>query len=177
MLSRRTGSARNSAAFARRLLRFGAAILLAATILPGGVSAMAQTSTALSVDTLGTTAPITTVARGTAVTLRAIVTDSSSAPVPSGTVSFIDLSLPASAQTVGMAQLLANGTAAINLTPASGSHTYRAAFNGTRTEPASISPTETLSVIGLFGSAVTLSATGAPADYTLTAIVSGYGFS
>ncbi len=177
MLSRRrTGSARNPATFARLLLRLGAALVLAAVIVPANVSAMAQTTTALSVDTLGTTAPITTVARGTAVTLRAIVTDSTSAPVPSGIVSFIDLSLPTSAQTVGTAQLLANGTAVINLTPASGSHTYRAAFNGTKTEPASISPTETLSVTGLFGSATTLVSSGTTADFTLTATVSGYGF-
>lgn len=175
MLSRQIRSARNSATFARRYFHWSVAILLAAAILPGGVSAMAQTTTALSVDTLGTTAPITTVARGTAVTLRAIVTDSTSAPVPSGIVSFIDLSLPASAQTVGTAQLLSNGTAAISLTPGAGSHTYRAAFNGTKTEPASISPTETLSVTGVFGSAVTLVSTGTPTDYTLTATVSGFG--
>jgi len=170
-------SARHSAAFARLLLRLGAAIVLAAMIVPASVSAMAQTSSTLSVDTLGTTAPITTVARGTAVTLRARVTNSSSGNVSPGTVSFIDLTLPANKQTVGTAQLLANGTAFINLTPPAGAHTYRAAFNGTKTNAASISPTETLSVTGLLGSAVTLAAIGTSADYTLTATVSGYGFS
>ncbi|HXB62240.1 MAG TPA: MBG domain-containing protein [Acidobacteriaceae bacterium] len=137
---------------------------------------MAQSSATLSVDTLGTTAPITSVARGTAVTLRAKVTNSSNAAISPGTVSFIDLSLPPDAQTVGTVQLLSNGTAAFNLTPAAGSHIYRASFNGTKTNPAAISPTETLSVTGFQGSAVSLAAAGTPADYTLTATVSGFGF-
>jgi hypothetical protein len=91
-------------------------------------------------------------------------------------VSFIDLSLPASSQTIGMAQLLANGTAAIDLVPSSGMHTYRVSFVGSKTGVTSISPTETLSVTGLIGSATTLTALGTPANYTLTGTVSGFGY-
>jgi hypothetical protein len=131
---------------------------------------------ALSVDALGTTAPVSTIARGNGVTLRAFMTKGGGGAVYPGTVTFVDLSLAAAQQTVGTAQLLTNGTAAISLTPALGTHTYRAIFNGTKTQPSSVSSSQSLAVTGTLGSAVTLAASGTPADYTLTATVLGYGF-
>jgi len=132
---------------------------------------------ALSVDALGTTAPVSSIARGNGITLRAVLTTGSSAALYPGTISFVDLTLPAAEQTVGTAQLLPNGTAALSLVPALGNHTYRAIFNGTKAQPASVSPSQSLSVTGLLGTAVALAASGTPADYTLTATILGYGFS
>lgn len=179
MLSRWNRSASMSDICARLRRRLHAAIPFAAALLLVSVSAAAQSapsSIALSVDVLGTTAPVTTVTRGNGITLRAEVTNSSSGIVSPGTVNFIDLSLPTDAQAVGTAQLLTNGTAALSLIPAAGTHIYRAVFSGTKTYATSISPTETLSVTGLLGSATLLAAVGTPTDYTLTATVSGYGF-
>jgi hypothetical protein len=131
---------------------------------------------ALSVDALGTTAPVSTIARGNGVTLRALMTKGGGGAIYPGTITFVDLNLPSTEQTVGTAQLLANGTAALSLTPALGSHTYRAIFNGTKTQPSNVSSSQSLAVTGTLGSAVTLAASGTPADYTMTATVLGYGF-
>jgi parallel beta-helix repeat protein len=112
----------------------------------------------------------------TVVTLTATVT-LSGLPVTTGQVKFCESSVTrcTDIHLLGVAQITAAGTATIKLVPGPGSHTYEAVFLGTGSVPGSTSAPETLTVgsPGSVASAVAISATGTPGDYTLTATVFG----
>src|ERR1700678_3976051 len=110
----------------------------------------------------------------TEVALTASVTGS---PVPStGTVTFCNASarLCEDAAILGKAQLVA-GTATLRIIPAIGIHTYKAVFNGTTTAAKSTSTAQTLTVTGLYPTTTTITDTGNPSGYGLTATVLALG--
>ena len=67
------------------------------------------------------------------------------------------------------------GTATLTYIPAIGLHTYKAIFNGTATAAASTSsPSQTLTVTGLYPTTTAIAATGNPSGYDLMATVVGF---
>jgi hypothetical protein len=108
------------------------------------------------------------------VTLTASVA-ASGAPVATGSITFCDVSaaLCEDAAILGKAQLVA-GKAILRIIPAIGIHSYKAVFHGTTSFAASTSPSQTLTVTGLYPTTTALAATGNPSGYTLTATVVGF---
>jgi len=97
-------------------------------------------------------------------------------PAPSvGAVTFCNASAALCEDTaiLGTAQLV-GGNASLRIIPAIGVHTYKAVFNGTATAAGSTSPSQTLTVTGLYPTTTALAATGNPSGYDLTATVVGF---
>ena len=134
----------------------------------------ATTATTLSITSAGSAAA--TVASGSSVTLTAAV-QAGGAPVTAGQVSFCDSdpSQCTGIHVLGTAQLTAIGTAAVNLVPAIGDHSYTAVFAGTDLNASSISSAAPLTVTGLYPSATTIAQSGSAGSYALTATVTGTG--
>ncbi len=132
------------------------------------ISASAGTATTLSVS------PASPVAAGTAVTLTADVT-AAGVPVSPGLVTFCDASAASceNAAVLGTGQLTASGTATLRFVPGIGTHSYAAVFNGTVAAAGSTSTAQPLIVTGLYPTTATITATGAPGNYTLTGTVTG----
>ncbi len=96
-------------------------------------------------------------------------------PAPSaGTVTFCNASAALCEDTaiLGKAQLVA-GNATLRIIPGIGSHVYKAIFNGTTTAATSTSPSQTLTVTGLYATTTAIAASGGPSGYDLTATVVG----
>jgi hypothetical protein len=133
-------------------------------------------ATAMQAAPLPTTTALTLsssqVASPAEVTLTALVTGGGT-PLQ-GTVTFCNASaaLCEDAAILGKAQLVA-GTAILRIIPAIGSHTYKAVFSATASSAASSSPSQTLTVTGLYPTTTTLAATGTPSGYDVTATVVG----
>jgi hypothetical protein len=152
----------------------------------------AQTTTTLTLSSSSVTS-------GTAVTLTAAVSTmatpevsrklsaesrklvhkmSSGTPVMLGTVNFCD-----SAETyclnapglIGTAQLTSAETATLMFVPGIGSHTYYAVFKASNLNTTSTSPTQTLTVTGLYPTTTAISSSGSVGNYTLTGTVVGTG--
>jgi FG-GAP-like repeat/Bacterial Ig-like domain (group 3) len=127
-----------------------------------------------TITTLTVSAP--TVAWHTPVKLTAQVT-AAGAPVAEGSVTFCDLSGPYTrcedSAIVGKAQMTSAG-ALISIIPAIGIHKYTAIFNGTDAATASTSGVQTLTVTGLYPTTTSISASGNPSGYQLTATVVGF---
>jgi hypothetical protein len=142
--------------------------------------AMANSTTTLAVTSSGS--QVTTVASGSEVTLTATVASGGTA-VTKGTVNFCDATAAfcTDVHLLGTAQLTSAGTAAINLRPAIGSHSYVAKFVGTSSYSASESSTTQssaaqLTVIGTYSTITTISGTsGSAGDYTVTTQVGAMG--
>jgi hypothetical protein len=118
------------------------------------------------------------VAWHTPVTLTASVTvTAGGAPATNGSITFCDASANRceDAAILGKAQL-ANGTgnATLRIIPSIGPHTYKAVFNGTATAATSTSPSQTLTVTGLYHTTTAIAATGNSSGYDLTATVVGF---
>ena len=101
-------------------------------------------------------------------------------PVTGGTITFCDLSGPYTrcedSAIVGTVQVTAAG-GQINVIPAitvTGPHKYTAIFSGTSAAAQSTSTAQTLNVTGLYPTTTSISATGNPSGYQLTATVVGY---
>jgi hypothetical protein len=75
---------------------------------------------------------------------------------------------------LAQAQLVPNGTASTKLALPIGTHSVKAVFAGTKTDAASSSSAETLTVTGLHATSTAISASGT-SPYTLAATVSGNG--
>ncbi len=107
-------------------------------------------------------------------TLTAAVS-SNSAKVTVGQVNFCDASASfcTGAHLLGAAQLTSAGTATIKFLPAGGSHSYNAAFVGTKTMAPSASATAALTVTGPFPSVTSLTSSGSAGNWTLSASVTG----
>ena len=111
------------------------------------------------------------------VRLIAQVTAAGGAAVPGGTVTFCDVSGTYTrcedSAIVGRALLLGL-TAQINFVPSIGTHKYTAMFNGTNAAAGSTSSAQTLTVTGLYPTTTSITASGNPSGYQLTATVIGF---
>jgi hypothetical protein len=137
--------------------------------------AQSATVTALAVTSGGSV--VTTVKETAEVTLTATVTAGGSAAAPPGQVNFCEVkAVPLKCTDIrllGTEQLLSGGTAVFHFFPGPGSHTYEAQFLGTHVEAASSSSGAPLVVTPFYPTATTITASGNPGNYTLTATVAG----
>jgi hypothetical protein len=157
------------------VIRFAAFLaLFCFAAAAGGQSA---TTTTLTITSSG--ALVNTVKEGTVITLTAKVWMASgvAAAVP-GQVNFCEVK-PApmrctDIRLLGTVQLSSGGTATLKLTPGiPGTHTYQAVFLGTHLEAASSSSTSQLVVTPNYPTTTTITSSGPPGDYSLTATVNG----
>jgi hypothetical protein len=133
--------------------------------------ASATTTTTLAITANG--APASSVSPGTVVTLTASVTSAGTSVAP-GQITFYDASAPSCTDIhlLGTAQLTVNGTATVRFVPGPGSHSYKAVFLGTHNFTGSPSLPESLSVATVASaSTTTITSSGVPGNYTLTATV------
>ncbi|HEX4007358.1 MAG TPA: FG-GAP-like repeat-containing protein [Acidobacteriaceae bacterium] len=136
------------------------------------------TTTALALTSGGST--VTTVTPGTVVTLMATVM-AGTTPVTPGQVNFCDASAPycTDVHILGTAALTSGGTAAFSFVPGAGSHSYKAVFvqegygasSASNVVPLSVGPEPS----PVYTDMVTLTDSGQPGDYSLTATVLGIG--
>ncbi len=136
-------------------------------VLPG------VSTTALTVSS--NASAVTSVPAGTVITLTATVNVSGAALSP-GQVNFCDAFAPSCTDIhlLGTAQLTPNGTAIFSFVPGIGTHTYKAVFLGTKSVNQSAAmAASALIVTAAIPTTTTLQQTGAPGNYTLTAITSG----
>ncbi len=159
---------------------------LEAVAVSAGTSSSVATATytlppiANSMTTLAVTSggsPVTSVNWPSVVKLTATVTSGTTA-VTTGTVNFCDATATycTGIHLLGTAQLTSAGTAAINLQPGIGSHSYIAKFVGTSSYETSSSSLSQLTVTGSYPTTTTILGTsGSAGDYTLTAQVAAMG--
>jgi hypothetical protein len=147
---------------------FVSALLFNAVVVP----TLAHAAAVATVTTLSLSS--SSVASPSPITLMATVTAAGS-PVANGTVVFCDATAPycEDAAIVGRAQLTA-GTAQYKFIPGIGSHSYKAIFQATTADQSSTSTTQNVTVSGLYPTATSLTASGNPGGYQLTATVVGY---
>ena len=137
----------------------------------------ATTITTLAVTSAGQA--VTTVASGSVVTLTASVR-AGNMPVTRGQVNFCDASAKycTDIHLPGTAQLTSAGTAILKLRPGIGSHSYKAAFLGTKSATASSSSAAALTVTGTipqYSSTTSFARAGSWGNYDLTATVTETG--
>jgi hypothetical protein len=142
------------------------------TTLAGSI----PTGTTLAVTAQG--APVTSVASGIPIVLTAAVLQDG-APLKKGKVDFCDALAKSCTGThlAGSAQLTAEGNASFKFTPAIGSHSYTAEFEGVNGSLPSASAASALTVTApaKLPTTTTLTQSGGPGDYTLTATVGAAG--
>lgn len=119
---------------------------------------------------------VATISSGSVVTLTATVT-AGSTPVTTGQVAFCDAGATycTDIHILGTAELTTAGTASIKFIPGLGVHRYKAVFANTNSYATSSSSESTLSVTGLYPTATSISSSGGPGNYTLTATVTTAG--
>jgi len=147
------------------------------------VTAAATSTTSTTLAMTSGTSVVTTLTEGALLKLIATVKDSTSALITKGTVRFCDASAAfcTDVHQLGTAQLSSTGTAQLLLTPAAGTHQYRAIFAGYGTVASSQSAISSIKVSAsthasetLIGaSADSTSSTGAAVSYTLSGSVAG----
>ncbi len=149
-----------------------AAALLILCVPPQRAWASTPVATATTLAITSNGDAVSTIASGSVVTLTATVKAGTTAVFP-GQVNFCDTTAPhcTDIHILGTAQLTRNGTATLRFTPGIGNHTYTAYFAGTTTTAASSSSASTLTVTGLYPTSTSITSSGAPGNYTLTAIV------
>ncbi len=136
------------------------------------------TTTSLSVTSGGVA--VTSVAPGTVVTFTANVKTGTN-PVTAGRVDFCEALATACTDIhlLGAASLSANGTATFKFVPASGVNNYKAVFvqNGYGATSSSATVTLTVGPVPnpIYLDTTSISSSGFPGDYSLTATVVGYG--
>ena len=143
-----------------------------------GVAPMAWAASAVTTTTLAVTSgggAVTTVESGSVVTLTATVNAGGTA-VTRGQVNFCiaDAAYCTDNFRLGMAQLTSAGTAVLKFRPEIGTHSYKAAFIGTKSDAGSSSSVSHLSVTGKYPTAATIASSGSPGNYTLTATIPSY---
>jgi hypothetical protein len=127
----------------------------------------AQLTLTVSATSVASPAPVT-------LTVSAM---NNAAPLTAGSITFCDAASTAGCVDtglVGTAQLTSTGTATIKTTPAIGTHRYFAVFPGTATAGEALSASQTVTVTGLYKTTTTVTATGNPSGYDLTATVVGF---
>jgi sugar lactone lactonase YvrE len=141
----------------------------------GTTAAVAQkvaTTTSLAVSSAS--GPVTSVSYGTAVTLTATVTPASGV-LAAGQVNFCDGAAAhcTDIHILGTAQITSAGKASIKLRLAPGSRSFKAQFAGSNGFAVSTSAASALTITGRYPSSTSLTQTGGPGNYQLTATVSG----
>jgi len=163
------------------LLRAAAVWIALFACAPHAFASPPATTTTLAIASNGS--PVTTLLQGNLVTLTAAVT-SGSTPLTVGQVEFCDVTpspgVPAPYCTdihqLALAQLTSAGTATFHFVPPLGNRIYKAVFLGTNNYASSASSVSPLTVTQSsyqYLSATTLTSSGAPGNYTLTATVTG----
>ena len=182
-----------------QVLQSAVAFTAAAAVFTASNPALAQTGSspqAAPAVTLSVSAA--SVVPGTAITLAATV-NQTAGPLAHGLIRFCDVAVNKACtheNAVGRAQLLANGSASVKLTPAAGNHTYEAVLYGQRLFSVQISNTLGVTVAsastapntptsapntglaissGILSSATSIAQTGKIGNYTLTSQVSTTG--
>ncbi len=136
------------------------------------------TTTTLSLTSGGT--QTTSVAPGTVVTLTATVTAGVS-PITIGQVNFCDASANSCTDIhlLGSVALTSSGRATFNYVPGPGSHSYRAEYvqsgYGLNSSSAVMQLTVGPAPAPIYSNTTTLTSSGDPGDYSLTATVTGLG--
>jgi len=138
-------------------------IIAASAIAPALLAAPIATTTTL-------TAPPSSVATGTVITLTAEVKAGGEAVSP-GLVTFHD-----GKNIIGSAQLIFAGTATIKTRLGLGAHSITATFVGTKTYGTSSSTAQPVTVTGTASTATTIGYSGSNNDYTLTGEVTSFGW-
>ena len=164
----------------RHALSIRSIVRTLSTLLTFATAALAQTSsiTTLAVQSGG--APVTTIDAGATITLTAQVSSGTRLVFP-GQVNFCDAAVPACADIhlLHSAQLNSAGNATFRFIPSPGVHSYKAQFLRTSSTAASASAVASLSVISPGSAATetqtTITSSGQPGDYTLTATVTNTG--
>lgn len=161
------------------------AITASAAVFTAPTPALAQVQAAPAVTLSASSNAVTP---GAVITLSATV-GQAAGPLSHGIVRFCDVAVAKACtheNAIGRAQLLANGTASVKLTPAAGPHTYEAVLYGQRLFSVQVSNTQAVSVVatqpvvpagntgfalssGVLASASSLAQSGKPGNYTLTA--------
>jgi len=128
-------------------------------------------TTTLTVTSAG--GAVSTVASGSVVTLTAAV----AYPVTTGQINFCDATAAncTDIHLLGTAQLTSAGTAVLKFVPGIGNHSYKAVFIATTNYPSGVSAAEPLAVTGTYPTLTTITSTGNPGNYTLTAATTGVG--
>jgi trimeric autotransporter adhesin len=160
-------------------VRFLVLILTLGVVACGGLQQAWAVSPAATTTTLAVTSAggaVTTVAFGSVVVLTATVNAGSTA-VTTGQVNFCDANATycTDVHILGTAHLTSGGTATIRFIPGIGSHQYKAVFAGTSGYVAGSSSVSALTVTGLYPTNTSISSSGNPGNYTLTATVSTAG--
>ena len=144
-----------------------------------GTASPVSTTTALTITSGGSVlASGATVTAGSEVTLTATV-NAGAAGVTTGEVNFCDASAAHCSDIflLGTAQLTSNGTAVLRLHPGPGNQSYKAIFMGTSSgatmNTGSISGAVGLTVTAALPTTTTITSSGSPGNYTLTATVTG----
>ena len=143
------------------------------------VSGHASTTTTTTLAIASGGNPITTVRQGTVVTLTATVRVASGALAAApGQVEFCEVKAAplrcTDIRLLGTVPLSSAGTATLNLFPGiPGTHIYQAVFLGTHVEVASSSIPSQLVVTPFYPTTTTITSSGSPGNYTLTATVDG----
>jgi hypothetical protein len=152
------------------VIRF--AFFLALLCFAAAAGGQSVTTTTLTINPGGT------VREGSLVTLTARVWMASGvAAAAPGQVEFCEVK-PApmrctDIRLLGTVQLSAAGTAVYNFFPGPGTHVYQAVFLGTHVEAASSSSPTTYTVTPYYPTFTTITSSGSPGNYTLTASVTG----
>jgi subtilase family serine protease len=143
-------------------------------IITGGAGA--NTSTTLSFAIIGSGTSGTTMPQGTLVIVKAGVT-AGSTPVTAGQVFLCDANTPYcdSIHQIATSQLDSSGNALFRFVPGIGVHTYKAVFAGTSGYMGSNSVPGQLTVTASLSTTTTLTSSGTPGNYSLTATVIGQG--
>jgi hypothetical protein len=138
-------------------------------------SAQAQTTTSLNVLYQG--APTTAVEAGSTVALTATVVAPLFTQVVQGQVMFCDAAAAhcTDLHLLGTAQLNSSGTAVVSLTPAIGTHSYKAVFVANGANQGSSSSTVQLTVMGDYATTTSIADAGVPGNYFVTAAVASAG--
>jgi Chitobiase/beta-hexosaminidase C-terminal domain/Carboxypeptidase regulatory-like domain/Fn3 associated/FG-GAP-like repeat/IPT/TIG domain len=131
------------------------------------VPAQSPTSTSVAVTSSGS--PTSSIGIGNMITLTATVIAGGS-PVTAGTVHFCDASALycTDVHLIGSAQLRNSGTAAINVRPGAGNHSYRATYVSTSSFGSSTSGVASLTVTGQTPTITTLAPPPPPIGVNLT---------
>jgi hypothetical protein len=138
-------------------------------------STSATTTANITILTVNVDLSISPSGPGTVVTLMATLT-SAGVPVSAGQVTFREASAPYLGAVLGTVWVTRNGTATLKVPLRSGTHNVEAVFTGTNAYAGTTSQVQPITVTSSpLTTTTSITSSGYPADYTLTATVVGNG--
>ena len=155
-----------------RRFRFSVLTLLCGMLLASCLPAFAASSTTTTLAVSPASA-----AAGSVITMTATVT-SGGTPLSGGKVNFCNASAPhcEDSAVLGTVWVTRSGTATLRRELRTGSTNVTAVFIGNNLYTGSSSTTQTVVVTGVNRESVTIAAAGSRGNYTLSSVVTGYGF-